>query len=70
MDLLEELETAGLLPDEEIPSRLFAPAGLDLGAEEPEAIALSLVAEIQAVAAGRSGGWLRERKGPIHDPLP
>ena len=28
----------------------------------------TLQAEIRAVANGRSGGWLRERKGPIHDP--
>ncbi len=30
-------------------------------------VALSIVAEIQAVFAGRRGGALRERKGPIHD---
>lgn len=33
-------------------SRLHAPVGLDLGAESPEAIALSIVAEIQAVMSG------------------
>ena len=34
--------------------RLRAPVGLDLGATTPEAIALSIVAEIQATLAGRS----------------
>lgn len=45
---------------------LHAPAGLDLGADDPAAVALAIVAEIHAVFAGRSGGKLRERKGPIH----
>lgn len=67
-DLLDELQTEGLRPDASRLARIHAPAGLDLGADAPEEIALALVAEIQAVAAGRSGGWLRERKGPIHEP--
>ena len=35
----------------------FAPAGLDLGAETPEEIALAIVSEIQRVFAGASGEW-------------
>ncbi len=50
----------------EIHSELFAPAGLDLGAEGPEQIALAMVAEIQAVFAGAEAASLRERKAPIH----
>jgi xanthine dehydrogenase accessory factor len=56
--------------DEQIPSNVYSPAGLDLGAETPEEIALSIVAEIAAVRTGRSGGMLRERRGPIHDRRP
>lgn len=67
-DLLADLRRDGLAVEDEALERLFAPAGLDLGAEGPEAIALAVVAEMQAVLAGRAGGWLRERKGPIHDP--
>ena len=44
----------------------FAPAGLDLGAETQEEIALGIIAEIQRVFAHGSGLSLRERKVPIH----
>jgi xanthine/CO dehydrogenase XdhC/CoxF family maturation factor len=42
--------------------RLHAPAGLDLAAETPAEIALAIVAEIQLVLAGASGGRLRDRQ--------
>jgi xanthine/CO dehydrogenase XdhC/CoxF family maturation factor len=45
---------------------VHAPAGLDLGAETPEAIGLSMLAEILATLSGRPGGSLRDREGPIH----
>ena len=66
------LELLGLdtAADAQVPSSVHAPAGLDLGAETPEEIALSIVAEIAAVGAGRTGGMLRDRRGPIHDRPP
>ena len=48
------------------PTCLHAPIGLDLGADTPEGIGLSIVAEIQACVAGRAGGKLRERNLPIY----
>ena len=45
-----------------IDAELFAPAGLDLGAETPEEIALAVVAEIQSVFAAASAESLRNRK--------
>jgi len=45
----------------------FAPAGLDLGTETPEEIALAVVSEIQRVLAYGSGESLRERKISIHN---
>lgn len=46
--------------------RVHAPIGLDLGSETPEEIALSIVAEIQAVLNQRSARPLRELDEPIH----
>lgn len=45
---------------------LFAPAGLDLGSEAPEEIALSIISEVAAVLSSRCGGFLRERRSEIH----
>ncbi len=45
---------------------VFGPAGLDLGGEGPEQVALSIVAEILAVYHQRPGGHLRDRLGTIH----
>ncbi len=39
-------------------SRLVFPAGLDIGSERPEEIALSIAGEIEAVRTGRRGGRL------------
>ena len=60
--LLNAVLDAGIAIDAEV----FAPAGLDLGAETPEELALALVTEIQAVFAEASGESLRDRKAPIH----
>ena len=43
-----------------------SPAGLDIGADGPEQVALSIVSEIQACLNGREGGPLRQRNGSIH----
>jgi len=48
-------------------SRLHAPAGLDIGAENAREIALSIISEIRAVLVDRDGGSLRNRLGPIHE---
>jgi xanthine/CO dehydrogenase XdhC/CoxF family maturation factor len=50
-------ETAAIvgLSIEECCKRIWAPVGLDLGGDGPEAIALSVVAEVQAVCMGKPG---------------
>jgi len=51
----------------EASERLFAPVGLDVGAEGPEQVAVSIVAEMLAVHAGREPVHLRTKKGGIHE---
>ena len=45
---------------------LYSPVGLDIGADNPQEIALAIAAEIQAVLQKRPGGFLKERNGSIH----
>lgn len=47
-------------------ARLHAPIGLDIGANTPEEIALSVMAEIIANRSGRDGSALRDGEGRIH----
>ncbi|HET9663325.1 MAG TPA: XdhC family protein, partial [Burkholderiales bacterium] len=61
-ELTAELQKQSFTVTPEQRGRLYAPVGLDLGAEGPEGVALSVLAEIQAVVAGRAPGHLRERK--------
>jgi xanthine dehydrogenase accessory factor len=46
--------------------RVFGPVGLDLGAEGPHQIALSIVAELLAFQSGREPRHLRDKEGAIH----
>jgi xanthine dehydrogenase accessory factor len=46
--------------------RISGPCGLDVGADSPAETALSMLAEILAVRAGREGGRLRESPHRIH----
>jgi xanthine dehydrogenase accessory factor len=60
------LDLLARLGRDAMPPALHAPAGLDIGAETPEQIALSVLSEIQATFAQRPGGPLRNREGSIH----
>jgi len=51
----------------ERPPTLFAPVGLDVGAETPHEIALAIVAEIQATRRDARAGFLRDRTSGIHE---
>jgi xanthine dehydrogenase accessory factor len=46
--------------------RVFGPIGIDLGADGPEQIAVSIVAELLARVSGREPMHLRAREGAIH----
>jgi xanthine dehydrogenase accessory factor len=65
--LLENLARDDVRPTERDLAKLHGPAGLDVGAEGPEEIAAAIVAEILAVRRGREAGFLRDRRGPIHE---
>jgi xanthine/CO dehydrogenase XdhC/CoxF family maturation factor len=67
-DLLADIQQLGVEISDDQRARLHGPAGLDIGGDGPEAIALSLLAEVMAAAERRPGGCLRDRKGPIHEP--
>jgi xanthine dehydrogenase accessory factor len=60
----ERLLEAGV--DESALERISGPAGLDIGAHSPAETALSILAEIMAIRAGRDGGRLKESSGRIH----
>jgi xanthine/CO dehydrogenase XdhC/CoxF family maturation factor len=48
-------------------AKLYAPVVIDLGADGPEQVAISIVAEMLAVHAGRDPGHLRARRQGIHE---
>ncbi len=65
--LLMDLGDDGVAIADDDLARIHGPAGLDLGAEGPEEIAQAIIAEIVAVKRGREAGFLKDRKGPIHE---
>lgn len=65
--ILRELEDENSPISENDLKRIYAPAGLDIGAMSPEEIALSLLAEIRTVFSAREGGFLRLRETTIHE---
>lgn len=64
--MLDELQQEGMQITHEQLQQVYGPAGLDVGAETPAEIALSIIAEIQAVLSKKSGASLREKTDAIH----
>ena len=64
--LIDELASDGGIAPARARAGLHYPIGLDIGADNAEEIALAVIAEINAVRAGRRGGMLRERDGTVH----
>ncbi|PTX61319.1 putative sulfurylase large subunit (molybdopterin cytosine dinucleotide biosynthesis) [Melghirimyces profundicolus] len=63
--MLEELERKGITFGEEQMARMYNPVGLDIGADNPQEVAISILAEILAFRNGHPGGFLRG-KDKIH----
>ncbi|MEO8764774.1 MAG: XdhC family protein [Ginsengibacter sp.] len=64
--MLHELCDCGIeLTDGQL-NTIYGPAGLEIGAETAEEIALSIIAEIKAILSGSPGGSLRNKQDVIH----
>lgn len=66
--LLQDLRDDGFVPSPSQIAKLHAPIGLDLGADAPDEIALSIIAEIQAFIRHRRATPLRDSTEPLHPP--
>jgi xanthine/CO dehydrogenase XdhC/CoxF family maturation factor len=64
--MLDELRASGMVITEEMLKKVYGPSGLEIGAETPEEIALSIIAEIQSVLTGSQGGQLKLKQDVIH----
>lgn len=64
--MISEFAAEGIHLSSDDLHRIHSPIGLDIGAEAPDEIALSIISEIQGKFANRSGGFLKYRNSPIH----
>jgi hypothetical protein len=65
--MLTELGEEGFDLKREDVNNIYAPVGLEIGAETPAEIGLSILAEIQSVLTGKNARSLREKSSPIHE---
>jgi xanthine dehydrogenase accessory factor len=66
-DVREALADDGRTLTDDERERIYTPVGLNLGADTPHQIALSIVSEVLAVAHDRQPRHLTQHEGPIHD---
>lgn len=62
-----DLESEGIDLSEATMNKIHAPIGLEIGAETPAEIGLSILSEIQSVLTQTSARPLREKSEPIHE---
>jgi len=65
--MIAQLKVEDAYPGDDWAQTVHSPIGLDLGAETPDEIALSVVSEIQAFFSKANGSYLKNFNGPIHD---
>ncbi|MEO9485735.1 MAG: XdhC/CoxI family protein [Ekhidna sp.] len=64
--MLNDMKEKGIALTDEQLATIHAPVGLEIGAETPAEIGLSILSEIQSVLTDTEGGRLKEKDGPIH----
>jgi xanthine dehydrogenase accessory factor len=64
--MIVEFEKENISLPSELKHKIHSPIGLDIGAETPDEIALSIISEIQSKFSNRSGGFLKYSSKPIH----
>ena len=65
-DMLDAMKEEGFEPSEKELERVRNPIGVDVGADTPEEIAVSVMSELLAVRGGYQAGFLHNRSGRIH----
>ena len=65
--MLDSFKDIGLELTPNDKERIHAPSGLEIGANTPEEIALSIFSEILSVFNGKKGGMLKYKSSPIHE---
>jgi xanthine/CO dehydrogenase XdhC/CoxF family maturation factor len=65
--MYDRMQEEGTPVNPEDENRIYSPVGLDIGANTPEEIALSVCAEIRTSFSGRDANRLKFRKKPIYD---
>ena len=66
--LLSGLASRGYVPSATQLARVHSPVGLAIGAETPEEVGMSILAEILAVRRGFNAGFLTGVEGSLHTP--
>jgi xanthine/CO dehydrogenase XdhC/CoxF family maturation factor len=64
--MLQDLKADGVEITDDAIEKLYGPIGLEIGAETPEEIAISIIAEILAALRKKPGGYLRTKATTIH----
>ena len=65
--MLDDLKEQRIQLSDKQLQAIHAPVGLEIGAETPAEIGLSILSEIQSVLTGTGGGRLKFKDGPIHE---